>query len=126
VCRNIADILPSWRYYPADIPAVPPLISTVVSAVISRFSAGRVPTSRTSARPKTCLAMNSMTGDFERAGLFRYERSDLFNTDPAEADKRQRANELLRRDDGALSIQVLQEFYTRATRPTRPRRLPMR
>lgn len=43
--------------------------------------------------------------------------------DQAEAEKRQRAAELLRRDDGALSIQVLQEFYTQATRPTRPHRL---
>lgn len=44
--------------------------------------------------------------------------------DPAEAEKRRRATELLRRDDGALSIQVLQEFYTQATRPTRPHPLP--
>ena len=43
--------------------------------------------------------------------------------DPTEAEKRQRATELLRRDDGALSIQVLQEFYTQATRPTRAHRL---
>jgi predicted nucleic acid-binding protein len=32
------------------------------------------------------------------------------------AEKRQRATELRRRDDGALSIQVLQEFYTRLWR----------
>ena len=44
--------------------------------------------------------------------------------DPAEAAKRERAIALLRRDDGALSIQVLQEFYTQATRATRPHRLP--
>jgi predicted nucleic acid-binding protein len=31
---------------------------------------------------------------------------------------------LLDRDDGALSVQVLQEFYVQATRPTRPDRLP--
>ena len=43
--------------------------------------------------------------------------------DPAEAGKRQRALELLQRDDGALSILVLQEFYTQATRPTRRHRL---
>lgn len=43
--------------------------------------------------------------------------------DPTEAEKRRRAIELLRRDDGALSIQVLQEFYTQATRPARPHRL---
>ena len=45
------------------------------------------------------------------------------SADPAEAEKRHRAVELLRREDGALSIQVLQEFYTQATRPTRPHRL---
>ena len=44
--------------------------------------------------------------------------------DPAEATKRERAITLLKRDDGALSIQVLQEFYTQATRATRPHPLP--
>src|SRR5438876_3542700 len=44
--------------------------------------------------------------------------------DPAEEAKRQRAIDLLDRDDGALSVQVLQEFYVQATRPTRPDRLP--
>lgn len=44
--------------------------------------------------------------------------------DPAEAAKRVRAIELLDRDDGALSVQVLQEFYVQATRPTRPDPLP--
>lgn len=43
--------------------------------------------------------------------------------DPAEAAKRDRAIALLERDDGALSIQVLQEFYTQATRSTRPHRI---
>jgi predicted nucleic acid-binding protein len=38
---------------------------------------------------------------------------------PADAIKRERAIALLARDDGALSVQVLQEFYVRATRPTR-------
>jgi predicted nucleic acid-binding protein len=42
---------------------------------------------------------------------------------PAEAAKRGRAEELLARDDGALSVQVLQEFYVQATRSTRPGRL---
>ena len=46
--------------------------------------------------------------------------------DPAEAAKRERAAGLLQRDDGALSVQVLQEFYTQATRPTRPHRLAHR
>lgn len=45
------------------------------------------------------------------------------SADPAEAAKRQLAISLLRRHDGALSVQVLQEFYTQATRPTRPHRL---
>jgi predicted nucleic acid-binding protein len=44
--------------------------------------------------------------------------------DPAEATKRERAITLLQRDDGGLSIQVLQEFYTQATRATRPHPLP--
>lgn len=44
--------------------------------------------------------------------------------DPAETEKRDRAIALLDRDDGALSVQVLQEFYVQATRATRPDRLP--
>jgi len=44
--------------------------------------------------------------------------------DPAEEAKRERAIALLGRDDGALSVQVLQEFYVQATRATRPDRLP--
>ena len=43
---------------------------------------------------------------------------------PADALKRERAIALLDRDDGALSVQVLQEFYVEATRATRPRPLP--
>ena len=39
---------------------------------------------------------------------------------PAEASKRDRAIDLLERDDGALSVQVLQGFYVQATRSTRP------
>lgn len=39
---------------------------------------------------------------------------------PADAVKRERAVALLGRDDGALSVQVLQEFYVQATRTTRP------
>ncbi|MBV8089836.1 MAG: PIN domain-containing protein [Alphaproteobacteria bacterium] len=42
---------------------------------------------------------------------------------PADTLKRDRAIALLARDDGALSVQVLQEFYVQATRPTRPRPL---
>jgi predicted nucleic acid-binding protein len=44
--------------------------------------------------------------------------------DPAEAGKRKRAIELLDRDDGALSIQVLQEFYVQATRANRTDAVP--
>jgi predicted nucleic acid-binding protein len=44
--------------------------------------------------------------------------------DPADQAKREQAIALLDRDDGALSVQVLQEFYVQATRPTRPDRLP--
>jgi predicted nucleic acid-binding protein len=43
---------------------------------------------------------------------------------PEEAAKRGRADALLNQEDGALSVQVLQEFYVQATRPTRPGRLP--
>ncbi len=39
--------------------------------------------------------------------------------DPAHHEKRIRAIALLKEDDGALSVQVLQEFYTQATRPSR-------
>lgn len=38
---------------------------------------------------------------------------------PEEAAKRERAIALLDEDGGALSVQVLQEFYVQATRPTR-------
>lgn len=40
--------------------------------------------------------------------------------DPAEADKAERAKQLLDAGDLALSAQVLQEFYVQATRTTRP------
>lgn len=42
---------------------------------------------------------------------------------PEEADKRRRARDLLRRPDLAVSVQVFQEFYHQAIRPTRPGRL---
>ncbi len=44
--------------------------------------------------------------------------------DPAEAAKRECAIGLLDQDDGALSVQVLQEFYVQATRATRADPLP--
>lgn len=40
--------------------------------------------------------------------------------DPDEHDKAQRANEILTGRDLALSVQVLQELYVQATRPSRP------
>ena len=39
---------------------------------------------------------------------------------PIDARKREIADELLESDDLALSVQVLQEFYVQATRPSRP------
>ena len=41
------------------------------------------------------------------------------SANPADAVKRERAIALLARDDGALSVKVLQEFHVQATRPTR-------
>ena len=38
---------------------------------------------------------------------------------PTDSDKRRRARELLNGAELAVSVQVLQEFYTQATRPTR-------
>jgi predicted nucleic acid-binding protein len=43
---------------------------------------------------------------------------------PEEALKRERAIALLDQDDGALSVQVLQEFYVQATRSTRADAIP--
>ena len=40
-----------------------------------------------------------------------------------DAEKRRRARELLTEPDLAVSVQVLQEFYSQATRPSRPARL---
>ena len=42
---------------------------------------------------------------------------------PEEVEKRSRAISLLDRDGGALSVQVLQEFYVQATRTTRTDRI---
>jgi predicted nucleic acid-binding protein len=44
--------------------------------------------------------------------------------DRAEAAKRDRAIELIEGGGNALSVQVLQEFYVQATRPTRSDALP--
>jgi predicted nucleic acid-binding protein len=44
--------------------------------------------------------------------------------DPRETTKQDRAVALIEAGNNALSIQVLQEFYVQATRPTRPAPLP--
>ena len=44
--------------------------------------------------------------------------------DREESSKKERAIALLEADGGALSVQVLQEFYVQATRVTRPDPLP--
>jgi predicted nucleic acid-binding protein len=44
--------------------------------------------------------------------------------EPVEAAKRERAIALIDADDNALSVQVLQEFYVQATRPTRSDAVP--
>lgn len=48
------------------------------------------------------------------------------STDPAERAKAERANVILRGRRLGLSVQVLQEFYVQATRPTRADRLSAR
>ena len=45
------------------------------------------------------------------------------STAGAEAAKRLTARAILEREDLVLSVQVLQEFYVQATRPTKPDRL---
>jgi predicted nucleic acid-binding protein len=57
-----------------------------------------------------------MTSRFLDTNVLLYSISH----DPIEAAKRDRAIALLEEDDNALSVQVLQEFYVQATRPTRP------
>jgi predicted nucleic acid-binding protein len=44
--------------------------------------------------------------------------------DPTEAPKHEHAVALIDTGNNALSVQVLQEFYVQATRPTRPDPLP--
>jgi len=60
-----------------------------------------------------------MTLRFIDTNILLYATSSV----PDEAAKRKIAEALLEADDLALSVQVLQEFYTQATRPTRPHRL---
>jgi predicted nucleic acid-binding protein len=61
-----------------------------------------------------------MTARFLDTNILLYSIS----RDPTEVSKRERAVVLLDADDNALSVQVLQEFYVQATRPTRPDALP--
>jgi predicted nucleic acid-binding protein len=61
-----------------------------------------------------------MTLRFLDTNIFLYSIS----RDPAETAKRERAIALIDADDNALSVQVLQEFYVQATRPSRPDALP--
>jgi predicted nucleic acid-binding protein len=56
---------------------------------------------------------------FIDTNILLYSISDA----PDETRKRQVAIDLLDRDKGALSVQVLQEFYVQATRATRTDRL---
>jgi predicted nucleic acid-binding protein len=56
---------------------------------------------------------------FIDTSILLYSISDT----PDEARKSRIAIDLLDRDDGALSVQVLQEFYVQATRATRVNRL---
>lgn len=58
--------------------------------------------------------------DFLDTNILLYSISSA----PDEARKRSRAIELLDRDDVALSVQVLQEFYVQATRASRSDPLP--
>jgi len=60
-----------------------------------------------------------MSVRFADTNVLVYAISD----DRAERDKAERANRILAARDLGLSVQVLQEFYVQATRPTRPGRL---
>lgn len=60
-----------------------------------------------------------MTAEFVDTNVLLYAVS----TDPSERKKAERARALLNGDDLALSVQVLQEFYVQATRPTKKDRL---
>src|SRR4051794_3186416 len=61
-----------------------------------------------------------MTHHFFDTNILLYSISQ----NPSESLKRDRAIALLDDDMGALSIQVLQEFYVQATRVSRPDALP--
>ncbi len=57
-----------------------------------------------------------MTVQFVDTNVLLY----AISRDPAEQEKSKRANDILAERDLALSVQVLQEFYVQATRPSRP------
>jgi predicted nucleic acid-binding protein len=71
-------------------------------------------------RAKICTNARAEALHFFGTNILLYSIS----REPAEAAKRGCAINLLDRDDGALSLQVLQEFYVQATRSTRPDPLP--
>ena len=76
-----------------------------------------MPRAVASGRPRTSLAPNSTNAvRFVDANVLIYAASPS----PEEADKRRAAQDLLNREDLALSVQVLQEFHHQVTRPSRP------
>jgi predicted nucleic acid-binding protein len=56
-----------------------------------------------------------MTSRFLDTNVLLYS----ITSNPADATKRERAITIIDEKDNALSVQVLQEFYVQATRPTR-------
>ena len=58
---------------------------------------------------------------FVDTNVFLY--AAISSLEDEDADKRRRAREVMLEPDLALSVQVLQEFYHQATRPTRARPL---
>jgi predicted nucleic acid-binding protein len=68
-----------------------------------------------SVRPTGSAAMPCTTVRFADTNILLY----VISKDPAEQDKAKRANQLLAERDIGISVQVLQEFYVQATRPTR-------
>lgn len=61
------------------------------------------------------VATKSTTVRFVDTNVLLY----AISCDPEERDKADRANDILAARDLALSVQVLQEFYVQATRPSR-------
>lgn len=82
----------------------------------SGFPGSRHPTDF---RETTFIVARSFPLHFLDTNIFLYSISG----NPAEEAKRKRAITLLEDDSGALSVQVLQEFYVQATRPTRSDRV---